>query len=67
MMEKYTVEDALGVFYKTVSSLILVWIGYEVIAGVIRQHGILAGIITGTIEILVILLMGFILCYLDDE
>lgn len=67
MMEKYTVADALEVFYKTVSTLILVWIGYEVIAGVIRQHGVLAGIITGTIEILVILLVGFILCYLDDE
>lgn len=67
MMENYTVADALEVFYKTVSSLILVWIGYEVIAGVAHQHGILAGIITGTIEILVILLVGFILCYLDDE
>lgn len=67
MMEKYTVADALGVFYKTVSSLILVWIGYELITGVAHQYGILAGIITGIVEILVILLMGFILCYLDDE
>lgn len=67
MMKNYTVADALEVFYKTVSTLILVWIGCEVVAGVIRQHGVLAGIITGTIEILVILLVGFILCYLDDE
>ena len=67
MMEKYTVADALGVFYKTVSSLILVWIGYELITGVAHQYGILVGIITGIVEILVILLMGFILCYLDDE
>lgn len=67
MMEKYTVEDALGVFYKTVSSLILVWIGYEVIAGVAHQHGILAGIITGIAEVFIIVSIGFILCYLDDE
>ena len=67
MMKNYTVEDALGVFYKTVSSLILVWIGYEVIAGVAHQYGILAGIITGIAEIFTVLLMGVVLCYLDDE
>lgn len=67
MMENYTVADALEIFYKTVSSLILVWIGYEVIAGVAHQHGILAGIITGIAEVFIIVLVGFILCYLDDE
>lgn len=67
MMEKYTVADALEVFYKSVSSLILVWIGCEVVAGVIRQHGILAGIITGIAEVFIIVSIGFILCYLDDE
>lgn len=67
MMKNYTVADALEVFYKSISTLILVWIGYEVITGVAHQYGILAGIITGIVEILVILLMGFILCYLDDE
>ena len=67
MMEKYTVADALEVFYKSISTLILVWIGYKLITGVAHQHGILAGIITGVAEILVILLVGFILCYLDDE
>ena len=67
MMKNYTVADALEVFYKVASTLMLVWIGYEVIAGVIRQHGILAGIITGIAEVFIIVLMGFILCYLDDE
>ena len=67
MMEKYTVADALGVFYKTVSSLILVWIGYELITGVAHQYGILAGIITGIVEVFIIVSIGFILCYLDDE
>ena len=67
MMEKYTVEDALDLFYKIASSLILMWISCGVISGVTHQYGILAGIITGIAEILVILLVGFILCYLDDE
>ncbi len=67
MMKNYTVADALEVFYKTVSTLILVWIGCEVVAGVIRQHGVLAGIITGIAEVFIIVSIGFILCYLDDE
>lgn len=67
MMEKYTVADALGVFYKAASTLILMWIGCGVVVGVTHQHGILAGIITGIAEIFIILLVGFILCYLDDE
>ena len=66
-MEKYTVADALGVFYKAASTLILMWIGCGVVAGVIRQYGILAGIITGVAEVFIIVLIGFILCYLDDE
>ena len=67
MMENYTVADALEVFYKAVSTLILIWIGCEVVAGVMRQHGVLAGIITGIAEVFIIVLVGFILCYLDDE
>lgn len=66
MMEKYTVADALDVFYKAASTLILMWIGCGVVAGVIRQYGILAGIITGIAEVFIIVLMGFILCYLDE-
>lgn len=67
MMKNYTVADALEVFYKSISTLILIWIGCGVVAGVIRQHGILVGIITGIAEVFIIVLMGFILCYLDDE
>lgn len=67
MMKNYTVADALEVFYKSISTLILIWIGCGVVAGVAHQYGTLAGIITGVAEILVILLVGFILCYLDDE
>lgn len=67
MMKNYTVADALEVFYKSISTLILIWIGCGVVAGVAHQHGILAGIITGIAEVFIIVLMGFILCYLDDE
>ncbi len=67
MMKNYTVADALEVFYKSISTLILIWIGCGVVAGVAHQYGILAGIITGIAEVFIIVLMGFILCYLDDE
>ncbi len=67
MMKNYTVADALEVFYKSISTLILIWIGCGVVADVAHQHGTLAGIITGIAEVFIIVLMGFILCYLDDE
>ena len=67
MMKNYTVEDALDLFYKIASSMILMWISCGVISGVTHQYGILAGIITGIAEVFIIVLMGFILCYLDDE